>query len=481
MSIKEQAISSVIWTSAGRIFNLGFEFIVGISLARILTPDDFGLVGMVTIFLVLSETLINSGFSQALIRKPVCTEEDFSTAFIFNLLASLFIATLMYFFSPYISKFYDKPILTGVIQLLGFGLCINAVSFVQKTNLTRKLDFEMLTKISILSSIVSGLLSIVLALNGFGVWSLVVKTLMRDGTSSALLWLNSKWKPVFKFYKSSFSELFQFGSRLVLSGILGILTNNMVYVILGKFYHVSNVGYYNRAELFKNLPSQNIENIISTVGYPILAKLQNQPEAFKNYFKRMVLVTGFIVAVLMCGLFSVAQPVIVILLGDEWITAAEYLKYLCPVGLIYPLWTINLNIFNIVGRSDLYLKLQLFMQLFTLISVMFAIFLSIQWMIVFLAITSLVSFILFAFFSQRFTNYSLLCQLKDLMPGLIISLSMGGLVYIIGAISGASIVTTLFLQVFSGFFYLIIVCELIEFREYIFIKSVLLDRIKKII
>lgn len=478
MSIKEKAISGVIWNSAGRFIILGFEFITGIILARLLSPDDFGLVGMVTIFLVLSETLINSGFSQALIRKPECSEEDYATAFMFNLLTSAVLVITLYFVAPFISKFYENPGLSEIIRALAIGLCLNAVSFVQRTKITRQLDFEKLTKISVIASIGSGVMSIVMAMNGFGVWSLIGKTLSRDTISCAFLWIWSRWTPIFKFYKNSFTELFSFGSRLVMSGLIGILTNNIVYVVLGKYFLVSDVGYYNRAELFKNLPSQNIENIITSVGYPVLAKLQNQPEEFKTAFQRMLLVSGFIISVLMSGLFGISQSMVVLLLGDEWTMAAEYLMYLCPVGLLYPLWTINLNVFNIVGRADLYLRMQFFMQILTLASVISAIFLSIQWMILFLSVTSLASYILFAARAQKFTRYTLAEQSKDILPGLAISVSMGVLVYFIDLISVFSPLITLCLQLFSGAAYLIMMSEWTAYPPYLYLKKIISERIK---
>lgn len=479
MSIKEQAITGVIWNSAGRFFVLFFEFIIGVGLARILSPDEFGLVGMVTIFLILSETLINSGFSQALIRKPVCTEEDFSTAFTFNFYTSVVFMFILFFIAPSISAFYRKDSLTMIIQVLSIGLFVNAFGFVQRTRFTRNLDFKSLNQISVFSTLGSGTLAILMAFNGFGVWSLVGKSLVRDLISTVLLWFKSAWFPTFEFYKSSFKDLFEFGSKLVLSGVFGIFTNNVVYIILGKYFSVADVGFYNRAELFKNLPSQNIESIVTSVAYPVLAKVQDDKEMFYQYFRKTLLMNFFVISILMCGLFGVAESFISLLLGEEWKTAATYMMYLCPAGIMYPLWSMNLNVFNIVGKAGKYLRLQLIMQLFTLFSVLLAIVLSVKWMIIFLGITSLLSFLIFAYYAGLYTGYTLKKQILDITPLLLISISMGIFVYFMDIYSNLSVLMTFTIQLFAGIIFTAVVSEIFNPAPYMQLKEIFVHNILK--
>ncbi|MBK8622138.1 MAG: oligosaccharide flippase family protein [Saprospiraceae bacterium] len=202
MSLKEKAITGVFWSFTGRIFTLTFEFVVGIILTRMLSPGEFGLIGMVTIFLILSETLMNSGFSQALIRMPVCAEKDFETAFTFNIGISIFLIIILYISAPYVAGFYQNTQLTSIVQVLGAGLIFNAFSFVQRTRLTRDLDFKSLNKISVFSTIGSGSMALFFAFQGYGVWSLVIKTLSRDFLQTLLLMLKSRWIPKIKFYKN---------------------------------------------------------------------------------------------------------------------------------------------------------------------------------------------------------------------------------------------------------------------------------------
>lgn len=479
MSLKEKAITGVFWSFTGRIFTLTFEFVVGIILTRMLSPGEFGLIGMVTIFLILSETLMNSGFSQALIRMPVCAEKDFETAFTFNIGISLFLIIILYISAPYVAGFYQNTQLTSIVQVLGAGLIFNAFSFVQRTRLTRELDFKSLNKISIFSTIGSGSVALFFAFQGYGVWSLVIKTLSRDFLQTLLLMLKSRWIPKIKFYKKSFTALFRFGSKMMVSGLLGIVTNNIVYVLLGKYFHVSDVGYYNRAELFKNLPSQNVESIISTVAYPMLAKLQDDKEAFKDFFRKVFLMTFYIISILMCGLFAVSDTLILIALGEDWTTSAQYLMYLCPLGLLYPLWTLNLNIFNIYGKADIYLRLQTIMQILTVVSVFSGIFFSVKIMIFFLTISSLLSYGIFGYNSGKLTGYTLLNQIREILPVFFISLIMGIIVYLIDAGTNFTKPVLLIVQLVSGTGIILILSEIFKPDPYRFLKQLALSRLAK--
>lgn len=481
MSLKEKAITGVFWSFTGRIFTLTFEFVVGIILARMLSPGEFGLIGMVTIFLILSETLMNSGFSQALIRMPECAEKDFETAFTFNIGISLFLIIILYISAPYVAVFYQNTQLTSIVQVLGAGLIFNAFSFVQRTRLTRDLDFKSLNKISVFSTIGSGSVALFFAFQGYGVWSLVLKTLSRDFLQTLLLMLKSRWIPKIKFYKKSFTELFRFGSKMMVSGLLGIVTNNIVYVLLGKYFHVSDVGYYNRAELFKNLPSQNVESIISTVAYPMLAKLQDDKEAFKDFFRKVFLMTFYIISILMCGLFAVSDTLIIIALGEDWTTSAQYLMYLCPIGLLYPLWTLNLNIFNIYGKADIYLRLQTIMQILTVVSVFSGIFFSVRIMIFFLIISSLLSYGIFGYNSGKLTGYTLWNQLREILPVFFISLIMGIIVHLIDAGTSFTKPVLLIVQLVSGTSIILILSEIFKPYPYRSLKQLALSRLEKIL
>lgn len=289
MTLKDKAISGVIWNSTGNFTILGIEFLVGIILARLLSPKEFGLIGTISVVIAISQVFVNSGFSQAIIRKQNCTQKDYSTAFFFNFGVSLLFFLILFFSSKPISIFFKNTELKPLIQVLGFGLIISSLSIIQQAKLTKLIDFKLQSKISIVAALISGLIAILLAYNGHGVWSLVIKTITNTALTTILLWSFNKWKPDFVFSIDSFKELFGFGSKLLLSGLIGTFLQNINYLLIAKYFTPQDLGYFTRAEMFKNLPSSNISGIVTSVGYPILATLQDDNVRMKNVFRDMFL------------------------------------------------------------------------------------------------------------------------------------------------------------------------------------------------
>jgi O-antigen/teichoic acid export membrane protein len=352
MNLKQQTVSALIWSLIDNIANLGINFVIGIILARLLSPHEFGLIGMITIFLAIAQTFITGGFGQALIRKRDCTQADYSTVFLFNLIVSVFLFLVLFFSAGTISAFFNEPKLSLLIRVLATGLIINALSIIQKTILTKRLDFKLQTRISIISSIVSGIIAIALALYGFGVWSLVVRILISFVLSSFFLWYWNTWRPLLLFDKKSFNELFSFGGKILLSGLIDTVYQNIYYVVIGKFFHADQLGYYTRADQFQALPSQNMQGVIGRVSYPILATIQHDIPALKSAYIKLIKSTMLISFVLMIGMASVAKSMIVALIGIKWLPSVAYLQLLCLVGMFIPLHALNLNMLEIQGRSD---------------------------------------------------------------------------------------------------------------------------------
>jgi teichuronic acid exporter len=402
--LRQKAVSGVIWNSAGNLLLLVLEFGVGILLARLLSPAEFGKVGMVMVFLSLSEVFINSGFSQALIRKPECTNQDLSTAFVFNISLAVLAAGVLFMSAPLIDTFYKGAGLTNIVRILSVGLIISAFGIVPRVIATRDINFKFLNFVSLLAFAISSGAAILMAINGFGAWSLVAKTMLRDLVSSVSLLIRGYWKPSLVFSKTSFDYLFRFGSRMVASGLIGTFTNNFVYIMLGRHFLTSDVGQFSRAELFKNIPSQNVASAVTGVAYPVLAKVQDDQIAFKEFFRKSLLITSFVIIILMAGLMAVAKPLVMSLLGIEWLDSASYLELMCPLGMLYPLWTFNLNACNIVGRSDLYFKLQLVLQLLTLLSVFIGLWFGIKYIIFSLIASTVIAYCIYALTAQQFTH-----------------------------------------------------------------------------
>ena len=479
MGLKQQAISGVLWNSIGKFLAMGIEFIVGIVLARILTPKEFGLIGTIMVVIALSQVFINSGFNQALVRKQNCTQADYSTVFFFNLAVGILFFVVLLLSAGYISKFYNDPEIKPLVQVLGCGLIISSLTMIQSTRLVQQINFKLQTKISVAASIVSGIIAILMALNGFGVWSLVVKYLANQTVNTVLLWIFNRWKPDWIFNIAALKELFGFGSKLLLSGLIGTFFTNIYYVVIGKYFLPADLGFYTRAELFKNLPSQNISDILTSVGYPVLAKVQNDPVQLKAIFRKILTTSFFIVAILMFGMAAIAHSLIITLVGVKWSQSIVYLQMLCFVGLLFPLNSINMNLLNVVGRSDLYLKLQMLSQLLTIPVIIIGVIFGIKSLIFGICINSLLSYMYFSKTAAKFSGYKLKEQLTDIIQPLLLAMVMGTLVFLIGYFINFKPIIVLVLQITSGGAIILIGGELMKFKTYVFLKSIVLDRLKK--
>ncbi len=477
MSLKQKTIAGLFWNAIDKFSAMGLEFVIGIILARLLTPEEFGLIGMIAVFIAISQMFINSGFSQALIRKEDCTQTDYATTFFFNLGVGGLFFLVLFFSAPLVSAFFGEPQLTALLQVLAISLIISSLTIIQRTILIKRIDFKLQTKISLIATILSGGIAILMAVKGFGVWSLVGKTLSREGINSFFLWLWNRWKPTLEFSKKSFRELFGFGSNLLLSGLIGTIFNNIYYIVIGKYFSAQTLGFYTRAELFKNLSSNNIENILTGVGYPALAKVQDDPVLLKRGFQKLLTSAAFIIFILMFGLGATSESLIIALIGEQWRPSILYLQLLCFFGMVVPLNSININALNVLGRSDLYLKLQFIFQICTIPVIIVGVIYGIVPMILAMIINGLIAFYLFGRVAGRHIGYFIEDQIKDIFPSFLIAATMGCLVYFLGQISIQSFLLKLLIQIISGGIIVIVICEVLKYETYSSIKDILLKKL----
>ena len=421
-SLKDKAVKGVGWSFIDNIASQGIAFLVGLILARILTPSEFGVLGMVTIFIALSNSIIDSGFSSALIRKRDANSTDYSTVFIFNLVVSIILYFTLYLSSPIISDFFREPQLIAITRVLGLLLIINALGIIQRTLLNVEVDFKTQTKISVIASLVSAVIGIGMAFYGYGVWSLVGQQLSRQTVNSILLWCYSSWRPQLVFSLKSFKELFGFGSKLLVSGLLDTGFKNIYYIVIGRFYTADQLGQYARAEQFNIIFSSNLTNIVQRVSYPVLSSIQDEQDRLREAYRRVIKTTMMVTFACMFGLAAIAKPLILILIGDQWIQAVKYLQIICFSGMLYPLHAINLNMLQVKGRSDLFLKLEIIKKCLALFPILLGIFLGIELMLWGSFITSIIAFFLNSMYSGRLIRYSTIQQVKDIFPTFIISL-----------------------------------------------------------
>ena len=428
-SIASQSIKGAFWSAVERFSLQGIQFVIGIILARLLSPSDFGLIGMLAIFLSISQIFIDCGFSNALIRLKNVSKEDYGTAFLVTFLISCACFVILFFLAPFVSDFYQIPELKSVMRVVSLSIIINALFTVHKVRLTREIDFKTQSKVSLFSALVSGVLGICLAFSGFGVWSLVWQNIV-----NALLNLLSfsfilRWFPKPCFNKASFKGMFSFGSKLLVSSLIHSVYSNMYNIVIGKFFTAANLGFYTRADHLASFPSSNVASILSRVTYPILSKLQDDVEKLLDVYKKYLLLSCFVVFPLMMGLCALANPVIHILLGEKWSGTVLLMQILCFGLMLDPICNINLNVLYVKGRSDLVLRLEIIKKTIAVAILIASISYGLVGMCVGRAVYGVISTFLNMVYTKNFIDLTIFQQVKLVLPSYLLSIVMACCVY----------------------------------------------------
>jgi O-antigen/teichoic acid export membrane protein len=357
MSLKKQALSGVFWSSMQLFGSQAIGFGVSLVLARLLLPSEFGLIAMLGIFIGLGTALINSGLTQSLIRSENLDDEDFSTVFFFNLGGSVVIYSIIYLVAPFIATFYNQEVLTLIIRVYCVVFIINAFSAIQLTRLTKMMDFKTQMKVSVPSLIIGGCVGITMAYNDYGVWSLVWSSITQTVAGTIQLWFWSQWRPLWVFNMKKFKYHFNYGVKLMLSGILDLIFTYAYTIIIGKFFAPAQVGFYNRAQTFQMLPVKSISSIVTKISFPLFSAIQNDDVRLKSIYKRIMQMVVFLVTPTLILMAVMAEPLFRLSFTEKWLPAVPYFQILCFNGILYPIHSYNLQILNVKGRSDLFLKL----------------------------------------------------------------------------------------------------------------------------
>ena len=477
-SLKDKTVKGTFWSAADTFLAQGVSFVVGIVLARLLTPEEYGLIGIVTIFTTVMLGVVDSGFSNALIRKKDVSNEDYNTLFIFNLVVSLALFALLFVVAPWISRFFERPQLVELVRVMGLILILQAFSIVHNTILTKKIDFKTKTKASVISAFASGIIGIAMAFAGFGVWSLVAQQLSRQLIYSILLWIFNKWWPQLKVNIESLKYMWGFGWKLLASGLLDNIWKEIYQAVVGKFYSPAALGQYTRSRQYASLFSSNLTTIVQRVTYPVLAEIQSDQERMLNGYRRIIKTSMFITAILMLSMGAVAEPLIYCLIGPQWHQAATFLPLICISMSLYPLHAINLNMLQVQGRTDIFLYLEVIKKVLAIGPICLGIFISIYWMLIGTIITGIISFFLNSYYTGKRLGYSSWMQLKDVAPSygmaFIVALSVYFLKYL--PISNWIILP---MQLFIGTAVLLFICKLTALPEYVEVKGILLNSLKR--
>ncbi len=429
-SLKQKTAAGLKWSSIESFSSQGISFVIGIIIARILSPSDYGIIGMILIFTEVSAVFINGGFSAALIRKQNRTESDLSTVFYYNIAVSLFFYLVLFVSAPTIANFYNSPILTLVVRVVSLNMVIGALGSIQSTILNIAIDFKTQTKITVITLIITGTIGISMAYSGYGVWALVFQGLASTVISTGLLWFFIGWKPKLVFSLNSFKELFGFGSKLMLSGLLDTVYRNIYQVVIGKKFTPAELGFFTRAKGLAQLPSSNITNIIQRVTFPVLSEMQDNIAQLGNNYRKLLKMSAFIIFPLMMLLFGLAEPLIKILLTDKWLPAVPLLQVLCFSYMFYPIHAINLNLLQVKGRSDLFLRLEIIKKTLTTIVLFATAPFGVLIMCYGIIVTSVLALIINTFYTGKLINIGFFKQLKDIFPIIILSFITGFLAYL---------------------------------------------------
>lgn len=477
-SLKNKTVKGVGWSFVDNISSSGITFLVGLVLARLLTPSEYGIMAIITIFIAVSNSIVDSGFSNALIRKTDARRVDYNTVFFFNLVVSAALYVILYFASPAISSFFKEPLLVEVMRVIGWVLVINALAIIPRTLFVKEVNFKTQTKVSLIASLSSGVVGIGMALAGMGVWSLVGQQLSRQLLNTLFLWIYCKWRPVCEFSVQSFRELFSFGSKLLLSGLLDTVFKEIYSLVIGRCYTSAQLGQYTRASQFNQIFSSNLTSVIQRVSYPVLSSIQDEPARLKEAYRRIIKSTMLISFACMLGLAAVAKPLIVLLIGEKWLLAVGFLQIICFSGMLYPLHAINLNILQVKGRSDLFLKLEIIKKIIAVGPLALGVLFSIEYMLWGGVCTSFIAYLLNSYYSADLIHYSTRDQIKDVLPTFLVSFVTASVMWSL-TLSSLPYWLLLPLQCLVGVALAIVIYERLHLPEYMEVRQLVFSFLKK--
>lgn len=477
-SLKSKTLHGVGWSALQSVLNYGISFVVGIVLARLLDPSEYGLIGMAFIFITLSQTIVDSGLSNSLIRKTAATDEDFQTVFSVNLGLSLLMYGVLYASAGLIANFFAEPRLIAIVRVLSIVVIINAFAQIQRTILTKRIDFKSQTKVALLAAIISGAVGIAMAYQGYGVWALIAQQIVQTTVRTIAFWTYTKWIPRLTFSNECFHEHFSFGSKLLVSGIIATIFREATNAVIGRCYSAVSLGYYTKSINLTRMFSTNMTEVVNRVTYPVLSEIQNDKTRLLSAYQRMIRTAMLPTFFCMLMLAAVAKPLVLTLIGEKWLPAVGMIQVLSFYLMLYPLHAMNLNMLQVSGRSDLYLRIEIIKDVLMIIPLVLGVKLGIYWMLWCNVLLSFNAYYLNAYYSGRFVGYSIWMQIKDIAPGFCVAAISAAVAWTITLLPLVCYLQ-LALQAIVGMVILIALCELLHLPEYCELKGIVTSKINK--
>ncbi len=476
-TLKQKTFSGFSWSFLDTVASHGLNFVIGVILARILSPRDFGLAGMMIIFITISNSFVSGGFGKALIRKRDCSNQDYSTVFIYNIVLGIVFYFILFFSSGFISSIFSEPQLQSLVQVAGIILIFHSLGVVPEIILFKIIDFKTHAKISFATSICYGSIAITMALLGYGVWSLVALSVSRFAFKSLFLWRWISWRPVWMFSERLFRELFRYSSKIMISNLIELIYNNLYYFVIGKYFSTIELGYYIKADQLGLFPSKYLNNIFSRVSFTILSGIQEDKIKFRETYRQILRSMMLVTFIVMMGIAAIAKPLIIVLIGNKWLPVVIYMQMLCVVGIFFPLNSLNVNILLIYGRSDIYLKLEIVKKIIILPIIVTGIYLGIEVMIAGMIIHAIISYYLNIHFSGKFIDYSFYMQIRDILPSFLVALAVSSSIFFVEKSVTVSPFVLLIISIAIGTGVGFVLFEIFKIRDYLFLKQYLLKKI----
>lgn len=470
-----KVFSNFIWRFAERCGAQLVTFIVSIVLARILTPSDYGTIALVTVFTTILQVFIDSGLSTALIQKKDADDLDFSSVFYFNFVICIILYLIMFVSAPFIADFYKDSSLVSIVRVISLTLIISGVKGVQQSYVSRHMLFKRFFFSTIGGTIFSAILGIIMAYAGFGVWAIVFQQLSNNAIDTLILWITVKWRPIKKFSWSRLKNLLSFGWKMLASSLLDTVYNNLRNMIIGKLYTSADLAFYNQGDKFPKLIVTNINTSIDSVLLPTMSNEQDNHVRVKDMTRRAIKISTYIMAPLMIGLAFCAKPIVQIVLTDKWLPCVPYLQIFCISYLFWPIHTANLNAIKAMGRSDLFLKLEVIKKFMGMILLLITMNISVMAMAYSLLISGLISQVINSWPNRYLLKYSYIDQIKDILPNIVMALIMGGFVYFISYLN-LPILVSLVVQILSGGIIYLILSILTKNDSFIYLINILKSR-----
>lgn len=444
-SVKSKLKSGILWNGLEKVAVKGVTFALGVVLARLLDPTDYGLIGMLGIFMAISNTLVDSGMTNALVQKHDCTDVDFSTVFVVNLVMSVLLYLILFFCAPLIADFYNEPFLCILTRVIGLQIILASLNMVHRAKLTAAANFKALAKVNVTGSVVSGGVGVVLAYLGYGVWALVWQTLVSIAVPILLFPMYSQWKPSVKFSYESFKQLFSYGWKLVATGLVSTIMSNIYTICIGKYYNSKDLGYYTKAYSAPDSFSSIIYSVIGGVSFPVMSSIKDDKEHMLNVYKKSLFMTALVVFPFMTLLAVLSRPLVSVLYTEKWLPCVFVMQMFCLAKMFTPLSAINISVLNASGRSDLFMKMDFSKIPLLIVTMIITLPMGIEAMAIGSFVNTLICFFINAYVPGKLYGYGALKQLKD-WRFIILSI----LIMITSTIFTMSIISNSYLQIFIG-------------------------------